>query len=50
LPGILSHKSPHTSPHKSPHMGTTPPHINWYTVVEEKNECNDARIHPYRGK
>jgi hypothetical protein len=24
----------------------TPHHINWYSVVEEKNECNDVEIHP----
>jgi len=31
-------------------MGKTPPHIHLYSVVEEKNECNDVEIHPQRGK
>jgi hypothetical protein len=27
-------------------MVTTPPYIKLYIVVEDKNECNDLKIHP----
>jgi hypothetical protein len=33
-------------PHTSPHVGKTPPHIHLYSVVEEKNKCNDVEMHP----
>jgi len=35
------------SPPQSPTVVMTPHHINSYRVVEEKNECNDLKIHPY---
>ena len=31
-------------------MGMTAPHINWYIVVKEKNECHDVTIYPFRRK
>jgi len=35
------------SPPQSPTVVMTPHHINLYPLVEEKNECNDVKIHPY---
>jgi hypothetical protein len=37
LPGVLRQ----ISPHESPQMGTTPPHIARYLVVDDKFEDND---------
>ena len=45
-PGIL----PQISPPKSPHLGKTPPHIDCYIAVDDKNKGNDVEIRPYRGK
>jgi hypothetical protein len=34
------------SSHKSPHMGTAPPHIAKYLVVDDKFEGNEEEANP----
>jgi hypothetical protein len=31
-------------------MGMTPPHIDWYPVVEENNAYDDMEIYPFGGE